>query len=61
MVIMIDEMFDRAYQSGHADFNAGLTQGFARLASAIGNSFEVLNRIEYSTPWTAKRTRVRSH
>jgi hypothetical protein len=61
MLTMIDEMFDRNYQSGRADLNAGLQAGFGRLAKAIGNSFTVLNRIEYSAPWTVRRTRARSH
>jgi len=26
---MVDEIFDRTYQSGRAEFNAGLDRGFA--------------------------------
>ena len=59
MLTMIDEMFDRNYQSGRADLNAGLQASFGRLAKAIGNSFTVLNRIEYSAPWAAKPKRAR--
>jgi hypothetical protein len=61
MVTMVDEMFDRAYQAGRADLNTSLQAGFGRLAKAIGNSFTVLNRIEYSAPWTPRRKRARSH
>ena len=58
---MIDEIFDRTYQSGRADLHAGLDRLFAPIGKAIGNSFAVLHRIEWSAPWnqTAKRARVR--
>ena len=58
MVTMVDEIFDRHYQAGRADLNAALTGLMARLGSAIGNSFKVLNRIEYSAPWATKPTRA---
>jgi hypothetical protein len=61
MVTMIDEIFDRNYQVGRAGFNGALTQAFARFGHAIGNAFAVLNRIEYSAPWTAKPRKARSH
>jgi len=61
MVTMVDEMFDRAYQTGRADLNAGVGALFAQLAKAVGNSFAVLNRIEYSEPWSPRRKRARSH
>ena len=58
---MIDQIFDREYQSVRSDLNAALTGGFARFGRAIGNAFEVLNRIEYDTPWTSKRRKLASH
>ncbi|MFL6744402.1 MAG: hypothetical protein ACJ8EO_00060 [Sphingomicrobium sp.] len=58
---MVDEIFDRAYQAGRADLNAGIVGGIAKLGRAIGNSFKVLNRIEYSAPWLNRTRRVRSH
>lgn len=61
MVTMIDEIFDRNYQSRRAELNVALTSGFTRLREAIGNAFAVLNRIEYSAPWATKRRNVRSH
>lgn len=48
---MIDEIFDRGYQSGRVELNAGLDRLFARAAAAAGNAFRVLNRIEYDAPW----------
>jgi selenophosphate synthase len=63
MVTMIDEIFDRNYQAGRTELNASISDAFARLGSAISNAFAVLNRIEYSEPWTVKRkrARVRAH
>ena len=59
MVTMVDEIFDRHYQAGRNELNAAVIDLFARLSSAVGNSFNVLNRIEYSAPWLAKPKRAR--
>jgi len=48
---MIDEIFDRTYQSGRAELNSGLDRLFTRIAAAAGDAFRVLNRIEYEAPW----------
>jgi hypothetical protein len=61
MSTMVDEIFDRHYQAGRPELNAALANLFGRLGRAIGNSFKVLNRIEYSAPWAAKPRRARSH
>ena len=61
MVTMVDELFDRHYQAGRADLNAAILHIASRFGRAFGNAFEVLNRIEYSAPWTVKRRRVQSH
>ena len=57
---MIDEIFDRNYQAGRAELNAAMARGFARFGTAVANAFAVLNRIEYSEPWAAKRRNARS-
>jgi hypothetical protein len=51
MITMIDEIFDRGYQANRAALNAAMSQGLARFGRAVGESFAVLNRIEYSAPW----------
>ena len=61
MITMIDEIFDRTYQNGRADLNAGLDRAFARLGRAIGDSFRVLHRIEWSAPWEQKTKGARAH
>ena len=57
---MIDEIFDRTYQTGRADLNAGLGLVFREVATAATNAVQVLNRIEYEAPWLARRRRRRS-
>jgi hypothetical protein len=61
IVIMVDEIFDRHYQAGRADLNAAILDLAGRFGKAVANTFEVLNRIEYSAPWAVKPRRVRSH
>ena len=52
---MMDEIFDRTYQAGRADLNAGLDRGFRHIGngigSTIGKSLEVLHRFEWNAPW----------
>jgi hypothetical protein len=57
----MDENFDRHYQAGRGEMNAALLRGIGQLGNALGNAFGVLNRIEYSAPWTPRRKRARSH
>lgn len=61
MVTMIDEIFDRSYQANRVELNAAIGRGMKRLGAAIGNSFAVLNRIEYSAPWARSVKKARSH
>jgi len=49
---MVDEIYDRQYQAGRAELNAGLGRGFA----AIGRGLEALHRFEWSAPWKPART-----
>ena len=56
---MIDEIYDRHYQEGRAALNAVINDAAGRLANAVRNAFQVLVRIEYNSPWTAKAKRVR--
>ncbi|HET7606442.1 MAG TPA: hypothetical protein VFK28_10285 [Sphingomicrobium sp.] len=58
---MMDELFDRQYQAGREHLNAGIGAGFRTLRRAIGNTFDVLYRIEYDAPWAARARRARSH
>jgi hypothetical protein len=49
---MMDEIFDRNYQAGRAEFNAGLDRGFVRMAKLLADSFEALHRVQWSAPWS---------
>ena len=50
---MIDEHFDRTYQAGRADLNAGLAALFDRIGHTLSDSFRVLHRVQWSAPWNA--------
>ena len=56
---MVDEMFDRNYQSGRAELNAGIDSGVASFVAAIRSGFETLHRIQWDAPWTGKAQRPR--
>jgi hypothetical protein len=55
---MIDEIFDRTYQAGRADLNAGIGRALSALSRTIGHSCKVLHRIEWSAPWDQKTKRT---
>jgi hypothetical protein len=57
MVTMIDEMFDRTYQAGRADLNAGIHATFGRFAREIGKGLAAMHRIEWNAPWKAQPKR----
>ena len=57
---MRDEIFDRSYQSGRAELNAGIERGLERIARSAGAAFDSLHRIQFAAPWN-KRSRVRKH
>jgi hypothetical protein len=60
MLTMIDQIFDRQYRAARTELNLVLADGLSRAARAFLKSFEVLNRVEYSAPWTAQRKRTRA-
>ena len=55
---MMDEIFDRNYQAGRADLNAGLDRAFAAIGKSIGNSLKVLHHLEWNAPWAARSKNV---
>ena len=55
---MMDENFDRTYQSGRAELNAGIDRAVQRIARALGDSLKVLHRIEWSAPWQRQGNRT---
>jgi hypothetical protein len=61
MVTMIDEIFDRAYQDNRAQMNAATANAFSGMVRALGDSFKVLHRIEWSAPWQQPSKLRKSH
>ena len=54
---MRDELFDRDYQSGRAELNAGIDRAVAEIGRTVGDSLKVLHHIEWSAPWNARTKR----
>ncbi len=54
---MIDEIFDRNYQAGRADLNAGIDRAVHRIGAGFGStlaqSLAVLHQIEWNAPWAS--------
>ena len=48
---MMDEMFDRNYQSGRDALNHGIDHGLRAFVAGVRASFETLNRIQWDAPW----------
>ena len=48
---MIDEIFDRTYQPGRAELNAGIDRSIERIARSVGPALDALYRIQFSAPW----------
>ena len=59
MVTMVDELYDRQYQDSRRALNAALGSALGQFGHAVRNAFEVLVRIEYQAPWSARSTRAR--
>ena len=51
MITMVDELFDREYQTGRAELNKGIEALFGRLRDAIAPVFIAMHRIEWNAPW----------
>lgn len=51
---MVDEIFDRTYQQGRADLNAGIDRAVGAISREVGKSLIALHRIEWSAPWASR-------
>jgi hypothetical protein len=54
MITMIDEIFDRQYQAGRAEMNAGLDRVFSTIGREVGKGLAAVHRFEWSAPWARK-------
>lgn len=55
---MVDEIYDRTYQSGRTELHAGIDKAFAQLSRTIIGGFTVLNRIQFDAPWKRRSNNV---
>jgi len=53
---MIDEIFDRQYQSGRNELNAGLDRLFTTIGREVGKSLAAVHRFEWNAPWARNVT-----
>lgn len=51
---MVDEIFDRTYQQGREEMNAGLDRGLAAVGREFRRTLDTLHRIQWSAPWTTR-------
>jgi len=56
MITMIDEIFDRQYQSGRNELNAGLDRLFTTIGREVGKSLAAVYRFEWNAPWARNAT-----
>lgn len=56
MLTMIDQLYDRSYQSARAEMNIEMAKQIRLLFLSVGAAFRALNRIEYAAPWIQRRT-----
>lgn len=54
---MVDELYDRSYQSGRAELHDGIHAGLLRLRDSITQTFELLHRIQFAAPWARDERR----
>ncbi|MCL6684237.1 hypothetical protein [Sphingomonas alba] len=54
MITMVDEIYDRSFQAGRAEFNSGLLAIIAGIRDALTPVMASLHRIEWDAPWETK-------
>jgi hypothetical protein len=54
---MRDEIFDREYEAGRAELNAGIDRAIAGIARSVGDSFKLLHDVQWNAPWHGKAKR----
>jgi hypothetical protein len=58
---MIDQQYDRDFQLSRVAMYSTFATAASHLLRLTLQSFKVLNRIEYSSPWTMKARRGSCH
>lgn len=52
---MRDEIYDREYQGGRAELNAGIDRTILRLGRFLGATFDAIHAIQFAAPWRQPR------
>jgi len=53
MITMVDEIFDRNFQAGRAEFNAALLGLGRKLRDTVAPAFLAIHHFEWDAPWTS--------
>ena len=53
---MLDELFDRNYQAGRSDLNAGIDRLGSRFSKTVLGAFRVGTRIQFAAPWSRRNS-----
>lgn len=51
---MMDEIFDRTYQSGRAELNDGIDRLVSRIGHLVGEAFAAMHRVQFDAPWSKR-------
>ena len=57
MTTLIDEIFDRQYQSGRKDLHDGIDRLARRAGAALAATFQTMHRVQFDEPWAKKTKR----
>lgn len=58
MRTMVDEIWDRQYQSGRAELHGGLERLAARARRSVATTFEAIHAIQFDAPWAPRSREV---
>jgi hypothetical protein len=56
---MSDEMFDRGFQDGREQLNAGIDRALTALGRGLWQGFGRLHELQWQAPWRAAQRRNR--
>ena len=55
MITMVDEIYDRSFQAGRAEFNQGIRALARGIRNAIAPAFSAMHHLEWDAPWNVGR------
>ena len=57
---MMDEIFDRTYQHGRDELNAGIDRAVRKIGRELLSSFNALHRVQWAAPWLGSAAKSRA-